>query len=395
MNILFITRSQLLATKGGTERITSSIASALERDYGCKCFSAYYLNDTDKRVGLFENREIQVNKHNISKKLSEYIFDNGIEWVICQGEFEAAISLRKHLGDKVGIVLAHHFQPGWEQRIFSYRNAFMMLRYGSAVYKKIALKQILFMPYFKIKASRFSWLYRKAYENVDRLVLLSEGFKNKFSSYAKVHLSDNKVTVIPNALSFNEFADAADLFKKKKRVLIVSRLDEVQKRISLSIAIWREIMQDSKYRNWSLEIVGNGPNRKQYEDIVKKHSVPNVVFKGEQIPQKFYLEDSIFMMTSKSEGWGLTLTEAQQFGCIPIAFNTYESLQDIIINGENGYIVEDSDVAAYVEHMKKLMDSEDLRICMMKNAIECSKRFNIENIGRLWFDLLSCQNVDK
>lgn len=63
-------------------------------------------------------------------------------------------------------------------------------------------------------------------------------------------------------------------------------------------------MQDSKYRNWSLEIVGNGPNRKQYEDIVKKHSVPNVVFKGEQIPQKFYLEDSIFMMTSKSEGWG-------------------------------------------------------------------------------------------
>ena len=224
---------------------------------------------------------------------------------------------------------------------------------------------------------------------------MSEVFKNKFSSYAKVHLSDNKVTVIPNALTFNEFADAADLFKKKKRVLIVSRLDEVQKRISLSIAIWREIMQDSKYRNWSLEIVGNGPNRKQYEDIVKKHSVPNVVFKGEQIPQKFYLEDSIFMMTSKSEGWGLTLTEAQQFGCIPIAFNTYESLQDIIINGENGYIVEDSDVAAYVEHMKKLMDSEDLRICMMKNAIECSKRFNIENIGRLWFDLLSCQNVDK
>ncbi len=81
--------------------------------------------------------------------------------------------------------------------------------------KKIALKQILFMPYFKIKASRFSWLYRKAYENVDRLVLLSEGFKNKFSSYAKVYLSDNKVTVIPNALSFNEFADAADLFKKE------------------------------------------------------------------------------------------------------------------------------------------------------------------------------------
>lgn len=67
MNILFITRSQVLATKGGTERITSSIASALERDYGCKCFSAYYLNDTDKRVGLFENREIQVNKHNINK----------------------------------------------------------------------------------------------------------------------------------------------------------------------------------------------------------------------------------------------------------------------------------------------------------------------------------------
>lgn len=41
MNILFYTHGKVYATKGGTERTTVSVASALTRLYGCRCYSLY------------------------------------------------------------------------------------------------------------------------------------------------------------------------------------------------------------------------------------------------------------------------------------------------------------------------------------------------------------------
>ena len=48
--------------------------------------------------------------------------------------------------------------------------------------------------------------------------------------------------------------------------------------------------------------------------------------KGQKNPEPYYNEASIFMMTSSFEGWGLTLTEAQQYGCVPLAFHSFASL---------------------------------------------------------------------
>lgn len=94
-------------------------------------------------------------------------------------------------------------------------------------------------------------------------------------------------------------------------------------------------------------------------------------------------------MTSLSEGWGLTLTEAQQMGCVPIAFNTYASLTDIITDGYNGFIIEDNDLDSYVTQMKQLMLDARLRKKMAANASESSRRFEKHSIGKQWNDLFT------
>ena len=45
MNILFYTHGKVYATRGGTERTTVSMASALARLYGCRCFSLYEVEE--------------------------------------------------------------------------------------------------------------------------------------------------------------------------------------------------------------------------------------------------------------------------------------------------------------------------------------------------------------
>ena len=73
--------------------------------------------------------------------------------------------------------------------------------------------------------------------------------------------------------------------------------------------------------------------------IRAQHGLKRVRFEGRQNPKRYYEEASIFMLTSSFEGWGLTLTEAQQFGCVPLAFYSYASLPDIITDGKNGFMI--------------------------------------------------------
>ena len=94
-------------------------------------------------------------------------------------------------------------------------------------------------------------------------------------------------------------------------------------------------------------------------------------------------------MTSESEGWGLTLTEAQQSGCVPIAFDTYESLHDIIIDGVNGFIIPRDDMKRFVDKLKFLMTNFSDLTPIMKNAVSSSKRFSADIVGKEWFNMLS------
>ena len=94
------------------------------------------------------------------------------------------------------------------------------------------------------------------------------------------------------------------------------------------------------------------------------------------------------MMTSSSEGWGLTLTEAQQYGVVPIAFDSYASLHDIIQDGENGFIIPNNNISEYIEKLKLLIINQDIRKEMASKCIESSKRFSQKNIIQEWIKLL-------
>ena len=89
-------------------------------------------------------------------------------------------------------------------------------------------------------------------------------------------------------------------------------------------------------------------------------------------------------MTSAYEGWGLTLTEAQQFGCVPIAIRSFSSLSDIISNGINGIILESTSITKYADALMHLMNDENLQSSMAQNAILQSAKFELNSIVDLW-----------
>ena len=95
------------------------------------------------------------------------------------------------------------------------------------------------------------------------------------------------------------------------------------------------------------------------------------------------------MMTSSFEGFGITLTEAQQFGCVPIVQNTYASLTDIIQDGVNGVIIDDSQEERFAQQLAKLMRDSQRRKRMAQEGLKSCQKFSQEKITQKWIGLFN------
>jgi glycosyltransferase involved in cell wall biosynthesis len=391
MNILYQTYGKVHSFKGGTERTTVTVATALTKLYGAKCFSIYEKPADTPKEECFIKEFLWIQQKELERNIQELkgiIVENRINCVIIQGAFIHVPTFKAAAeGTTCKVIFAHHFEPRWEL-VFGRFDKIIKHRPKSVVDFARWIKNIIIYPFTaRRKERQLSSAYCAAYECADHVVLLCRSFIKTFGVFAGIQ-DKLKYVVIPNALSF-VVTPSFDKLSKQKVVLIVARFDEPSKRLSLALRIWARVKQDPVAKDWALRIVGDGNDRGLYERIIHDEHIPDVSLEGRQDPIPYYKEASIFMMTSRSESWGLTLTEAQQTGVVPIAFDTYASLREIITDGENGAIIMEGDVDSYVFRMKELMSDSDLRQQMAKQAIASSQRFSRESIAEMWWKLLS------
>ena len=390
MNILFYTAYKVSPTKGGTERTTISVATALTNNFDCKVYSIYSQHQqTPKEPCFIEEYHIKNIAHSINE-VRHILEINNIDVIINQNALGLAQAFRKAIGNnlKCKLITAHHFDVGWEINMFRKEVVYKSYKTSHNIQKlKYAIIFYLF-PLFKQRVlGLLKKNYKGAYIYSDALVLLSESFIKNYIEFSGLR-ETSKIHVISNGLSYNEYLDLSLLNRKKKNFVIVARLDETPKKISEALYIWQLVKKSPCSKEWTLSIIGYGNDKDYYEKIVQQQHINDVYFLGRKQPREDYIESSIFMMTSTSESWGLTLTEAQQFGVVPLAFDTYSSLHDIITDGKNGFIIPPYNRELYADKIISLMKNKEMRNEIAKQCIESSKRFDMSVIGEKWYQLL-------
>lgn len=387
MNILFVTNKNVYPLIGGIERITYSVAEALRNIYGMRCFSLY---TQENKLGkttedVFERKEC-IKAEGQVQQVADYLREESIDAVIAQGSDSRVNNLMPLLREAVDLckgvklLFVYHQMPGFELVPMDGATLWNRLVHGNraAAIKQIAT-QILLAVSPRLSQRLVEEKYKMPYEKSDKVVLLSEGFIPQYNRFVKG--DEQRYAAIPNMLSFLS-AEASE--EKQQEVLVVSRMDERQKRIKTALKVWRKAYQ----KEWTLRIVGYGEDLEYYQQIAKQWSLKNIVFEGLQNPLPYYQQASVFLMVSAFEGWGLTLTEAQQCGCVPIAFDSYSAVHDIIQSGRNGYIVPNNDIDTYARVLQELMNNDTLRAEMAANAQKDVQRFSRENIAKQWKTLL-------
>lgn len=394
INIAFFTEKECCPTIGGIERATMIVSSSLRSLFKYRVYHIFNktIDPSVPHADFDDTLKIDLNKRSESE-LRDFIIKYNISLIVNQGFFKFGLffnNLNKKYELNCKQIFAFHFNPSsMEKLVISPAETLNMWRKEKSSKQLIKL---LFYPFFYcIKNYQFSKQYRDAEIYSDKIVLLSESHKNQWYKFAhpiKKIINTDLFSVIPNALSFDHFANIEEILSKSKSILIVCRLSDREKKISSAIKIWENISSNNVLKDWYLDIVGDGPDFNDLQKYVNDHKIERINFHGRQNPKPFYKKAAIFMMTSKYEGFAITLIEASQFGVVPIAFSSYTALYDIITDGINGYCIPTNDQKAYGDKIIELANDENLRFKLANYAVENAKRFSPETISKMWNDLI-------
>jgi glycosyltransferase involved in cell wall biosynthesis len=145
-----------------------------------------------------------------------------------------------------------------------------------------------------------------------------------------------------------------------------------------------------KFHDWELYIFGNG-NRMPYQEIADQLQLGESVHlmpATKDIADEF-AKSSIYVMSSRYEGFGLVLAEAMSCGLPCISFDCPYGPHEIIRDREDGFLAEDGNIEDLAKKLEQLMSNEDLRIRMGTKAIQNIYRFNPEVIMAQWINLFN------
>ncbi|MDY6933070.1 MAG: glycosyltransferase [Spirochaetota bacterium] len=227
-------------------------------------------------------------------------------------------------------------------------------------------------------------LMKFSYRKADKIVAISQHMKENL--IVDLKLKPANITVINNPIPVKLIKEQAldsiadDLLNYKKGQIIISlgRLTQ-QKRFDRLIRAFSLVLQQKEVY---LIILGQGELLNDLQNLVDELNVKKFVrFLGfKDNPFAWLSKADIFVLSSDWEGLPMVILEAMACGTPVIATDCPTGPKEIIINGENGFLVQMNDEKALAEAMLALLKDGNLRNKISKKGELRAEDFRTEII---------------
>ena len=187
------------------------------------------------------------------------------------------------------------------------------------------------------------------------------------------------VPVIFNGVNLHSCIPKTDYgLKGTVSLLHIGRFDEQKNHVGLLQAFEKLL---KSHPDCCLTLLGDGQLRPAMEAYARELGIDNAVrFLGNQADVHPFLHDAdMFLLPSRFEGMPMTIIEAMGTG-LPIVATRVGGVPDMLRDGESGLLTACSpdDICSACE---RLIDSEDLREKLGRNALADSSRFSAETMA--------------
>lgn len=230
---------------------------------------------------------------------------------------------------------------------------------------------------------RFQQLCRKAgSKKADLIVTLT---KNDQKGYMdKYHLSD--VDQIYNPIDKELFNVPKNYNKNSRKIISVGRLS-YQKNFFLLVDIAARILNN--FSGWEWHIYGEGKDKNELQQKINDCGLGSkIILKGQDKDiYKKYSDYSFMVMTSRYEGFPMSLLEGMANGLPMISFDVLTGPNEIIDHNINGYLIEPFSSEKMIHAISSLINNKEKRIAMSEACLQKSKQFSVEVITHQWTDL--------
>jgi len=221
-------------------------------------------------------------------------------------------------------------------------------------------------------------LRRATYRHAAAIVVQTE----RVRSWAERFVPAALVHVIPNPQRAAQVA-TLPAGARAARIIAMGRLVP-QKGFDRLIRAFAAVAADAPA--WRLDIYGEGPDREMLEQLVSTHYLAHVV----SLPGRTSQGDvalatsSVFVLSSRYEGFPNVLLEAMTHGCACIASDCDSGPAELLEDRQSGILVPVDDVPALAEALRKVMADRDLRTSLGAAAQLASSRFSPNRVLDHW-----------
>ncbi|MFJ5552265.1 glycosyltransferase [Streptomyces sp. NPDC093225] len=227
--------------------------------------------------------------------------------------------------------------------------------------------------------SRFPRVQRY-YKDVDRMLALTQEDSDLW-----IRQGLNNASYMPNPLPFMPGEPSP---RSEKVVASIGRLAD-QKGIDMLLDAWAEVAPE--HPDWTLRIYGSGEDeemlRKQCSELGLDSSVEWMGRTSDVIGALH--GSSIFVQSSRGEGFPLALMEAMAAGVPCAAFDCAPGVREIINDGEDGLLAALGNTTGLARILSRLMADKELRDGMGDLARERIQRYVPAEIVARWEQLFS------
>lgn len=231
------------------------------------------------------------------------------------------------------------------------------------------------------------FLSKSIYSNSKKIISVSKTIQDKITN--EYHYNQVETIYNPIDIDFINKQSEKVLDLGFKFILVVGNMNTNVKQFDQLIHCYSK--SDLPKMDIKLLILGEGLLKNSYFEQVHKLSLKDkIIFKGKiENPFSYYKLALYTLLTSKNEGFPTVLLESLACETPVVAYNCLSGPSEIIVNNENGILVENQNQQQMILAMNEMISNKKLYLHCKNNAKASVEKFSIQNIGNQWLQLFN------